>query len=148
LSVTDLAMTVTWAPVGTTAGAIKIAAIPLVVEGGLNDPQASTGVQLQATPAWALSFDTVAETAAVPPGTTLEDSGDNATEMDRNCVAGCVVGCEELPPQPELSIAKINAASENHDSPLIPFLKFIRPPSPGRGMFPTALGNWRNSCTQ
>jgi hypothetical protein len=38
---------------------------PLAVCVGLNDPQAPTGVQLQSTPALALSFETVAATGAV-----------------------------------------------------------------------------------
>jgi hypothetical protein len=94
-------------------------------------------VQLQATPACALSFDTVAEAAAVPPGTTLEDSGDKTTEMDRDCVPGC----EEPPPQAELNRAKIKAASDKNDSPLIPFLKFIGPPTPGYDTFSMTFGN-------
>lgn len=83
----------------------------------------------------ALSFDTVADTAVVPPGTTLEDSGDKTTEMDRDCVPGGVPGCEEPPPQAELNRAKIKAASDKNDSPLIQFLKFIGPPSPGCDTF-------------
>jgi hypothetical protein len=141
LSVTDLAVTVTWPPVGTIAGAVYIVAIPLAVEGRLNNPQASAGAQLQATPACVLSFDTVAETTAVPPGTTLDDSGDKTTEMDRDCVPGGVPDCEALPPQPELNRAKIIATSEKSDSPLIPFLKFIGTPEFGRGTFPMTLGN-------
>jgi hypothetical protein len=92
------------------------------------------GAQLQATPACALSFDTVAETEAVPPGTTLEDSGDNTTEMDLDCVPGGAC-CEEPPPQPELNSARIKAASEKSDSPLTPFLKFIGPPNLGAARF-------------
>src|SRR5450432_70188 len=95
--------------------------MPLAVEGGLNNPQAFAGVQLQVTPAFELSFDTVADTGVVPPGPTLDDSGDKTTEMECDCVPGC----EEPPPHPELTTAKINTASEKSDLPLIPFLKFI-----------------------
>src|SRR5450432_2339308 len=95
--------------------------MPLAVEGGLNNPQAFAGVQLQLTPAFELSFDTVADTGVVPPGTTLDDTGDKTTEMECDCVPGC----EEPPPHPEMTTAKFNAASEKSDVPLIPFLKFI-----------------------
>ena len=95
----------------------------------------SAGVQLQATPACVLSFDTVADTDVVPPGATTGDSGDKTTEMDRDCVPGCVPGCEELPPQPELNRAKIKAVTENTDSPLIPFLKSIGPSKFGAARF-------------
>src|ERR1700719_2514196 len=109
--------------------------MPLSVDGGLNDPQAFIGVQLQATPACVLSFDTVAETAVEPPGTTLDDNGDNTTEMGRDCVPDCVPGGEELSPQPTLNRARIKAVIENSDSPVIPFFKFIGPPNLGAARF-------------
>jgi hypothetical protein len=56
--------------------------MPLAVEEGLNDPQAFAGEQLQVTPAFVLSFDTLAETGVVPPGNTLGDREDKTTEMD------------------------------------------------------------------
>jgi hypothetical protein len=91
------------------------------------------GAQLQATPACALSFDTVAETVAVPPGTTFGASEDRTTEMVLDCVPGSVPGWEP-PPQPELNKAKIKAASEKSDSPLISFFKFIGPPNLGAAL--------------
>jgi hypothetical protein len=104
--------------------------MPLAVKYGLNDPQAIAGLQTQTTPACVLSFDTVAETAVVPPGTTLGESGDKTTETDRDSVPGCVPGCEDPPPQPELNRVKIKAATGKSASPLFAFLTFIGPPSP------------------
>jgi len=48
---------------------------PLAVETGLNEPQAELGVQLQLTPAPAVSLETVAATLAVPPGGSEEGGG-------------------------------------------------------------------------
>jgi hypothetical protein len=73
-----------------------------------------------------LSFETAAETAVVPPGTTLEDSGDKTTEMDRDCDPGCVPGSEKPPPHPKLNSAKIMPNEKMH-LPLVPFFKLIRP---------------------
>jgi hypothetical protein len=49
-------------------GAVKVEAAPLAVCAGLNDPQVADGVQLQSTPAFEPSFETVAATGAVTPG--------------------------------------------------------------------------------
>jgi len=110
----------------------------LAVEDGLNNPQAFAGAQLQDTPAFILSFDTVADTVVVPPGTTLADTVDKTTEMD----CGWLPAREELPPHPELSRTTVKAANEKNDFPLIPFLKFIGPPNFARGKFPMTLENW------
>ena len=48
---------------------------PLAVEAGLKEPQAELGVQLQFTPAPAVSLETVAATLAVPPGGSEEGGG-------------------------------------------------------------------------
>jgi hypothetical protein len=81
-------------------------------------------VQLQVTPPLALSFDTVADTDVLLPGTTLVDSGDKTTEMDRDGVPGDP-GCEDPPPQAEMNSANIKVTTAKRGSPLIPFLKFI-----------------------
>jgi len=47
----------------------------LAVDTGLNDPQVPAGLQLQVTPAAAVSLETVAETLAVPPATIAEGGG-------------------------------------------------------------------------
>ena len=49
------------------AGAVNVEFAPLAVCAGLNVPQVPTGVQLQSTPAFALSFARVAATGAVAP---------------------------------------------------------------------------------
>jgi hypothetical protein len=134
-STTDWAVTVTWPPVGTTAGAVYVVAIPLSVEGGLNNPQVFAGVQLQATPAWVLSFETVAEIAAVPPGTTLDGSGDKATEIARDCVSGGVPDCEEPPAQLQLNKATTKAVRKKNDSPLTVYLNFMVPLKVLAGLF-------------
>ena len=85
------------------------------------------GVQLQATPACTSSSDTFAETVVVPPGTTLDDSGDRTTEMDRGCVAGGVPDCE-VPPQPARNRLKVRNASKKRESLPVLFFKFIRLP--------------------
>jgi hypothetical protein len=68
---------------------------PLAVEMGLNEPQMFAGVQLQLTPALALSFETITERVTVPPSGMESDSGpdDRETEM----ATGVGVG---VPPQP------------------------------------------------
>ena len=53
-------------------GAVKVEAVPLAVCAGLNDPQVADGVQLQSTPPFELSFETVAVTDDVAPGLTVE----------------------------------------------------------------------------
>jgi hypothetical protein len=45
-----------------------VEAAPLAVCIGLNDPQVADGVQLQSTPAFELSFETVAATDDIAPG--------------------------------------------------------------------------------
>src|SRR5208282_1575553 len=100
-------------------------------EDGLNNPQAFAGAQPQTTPAFILSFDTVADTVVEPPGTTLADTVDKTTEMD----CGWLLSWEELPPHPELSRTRVNVANKKNDFPLIPFLKFIGPPISGAARF-------------
>jgi len=51
LSVTEVAMMATCPPAGAPEGAVYIVLAPLIVETGLNEPQAELGVQLQLTPA-------------------------------------------------------------------------------------------------
>ena len=70
LSVTDVAVTVTEPPVGAVAGAVYVVAAPLAVAAGLNDPQEFAGVQVQLTPPFDESFDTVAVSDAVAPAVT------------------------------------------------------------------------------
>jgi hypothetical protein len=48
---------------------------PLAVEAGLNEPHAELGVQLQLTPAPAVSLETVAARLAVPPAGIEEGGG-------------------------------------------------------------------------
>jgi hypothetical protein len=62
LSVTEVAIKTTLLPVGTVLGAVNVVGVPLAVAVGLNVPQEPAGVQLQATPALALSLVTVADT--------------------------------------------------------------------------------------
>jgi hypothetical protein len=45
---------------------VYVVAAPLAVCAGVNDPQQALGVQLQVTPLFAKSFDTVATTLAMP----------------------------------------------------------------------------------
>ncbi|HLJ15620.1 MAG TPA: hypothetical protein VKV15_14060 [Bryobacteraceae bacterium] len=47
------------------AGAVKVVAAPLAVCAGLKDPQDPAGAQLQSTPAFAVSLETVADMLAV-----------------------------------------------------------------------------------
>jgi hypothetical protein len=62
LSVTEVAVKTTLLGVGTVLGAVYVVFAPLAVEVGLNVPQEFAGVQLQVTPALALSFVTFADT--------------------------------------------------------------------------------------
>jgi len=66
------------------------------VETGLKEPQVELGVQLQVTPALAVSFVTVAATPAVPP--TGSEAG-GAVVMVTTTDGGTI--CCEPPPQPE-----------------------------------------------
>jgi hypothetical protein len=69
---------------------------PLAVEVGLKLPQAPAGVQLQVTPAFVLSLDTVAETLLVAPNVIVaEGAVANATEI------GWVPPPEDEPPPPQ-----------------------------------------------
>ena len=67
----------------------------------MNEPHTLAGVQLQVTPALALSLETVADTGALPPG-WMDGGGivERTTEM--GCGPGWGPGPEELPPpQPD-----------------------------------------------
>jgi len=72
LSVMEAAMMTTCPPAGGAEGAVYIVLAPLIVETGLNEPQVELGVQLQLTPAPAVSLETVAATLAVPPAASEE----------------------------------------------------------------------------
>src|SRR5258706_7465170 len=74
LSVMELAMMPTGPPAGADQGAVYVVLAPLAVETGLKEPQVALGVQLQLTPALAVSLETVAATLAVPPAGS-EDGG-------------------------------------------------------------------------
>jgi hypothetical protein len=75
LSVMELAIMTTCPPAGAVEGAVYIVLAPLAVETGLNEPHAELGVQLQLTPAPAVSLETVAATLAVPPAGSEEGGG-------------------------------------------------------------------------
>jgi len=75
LSVMELAMMTTCPPAGAAVGAVYVVLAPLAVEAGLKEPQVELGVQLQFTPALAVSLDTVAATLAVPPAGSEEGGG-------------------------------------------------------------------------
>lgn len=60
-------MRVTLPPEGTALDVVYVVAVPLLVEVGLNVPQPPAGVQLQVTPALALSFVTVADIPTLSP---------------------------------------------------------------------------------
>ena len=65
MSVTEVAVRVTGPPAGTELGAVYVVVALLADEVGLKDPQAPAGVvgaQVQVTPAFLLSFVTVADT--------------------------------------------------------------------------------------
>jgi len=74
VSVMELAMMTTCPPAGADEGAVYVVLAPLAVETGLKEPQVALGVQLQLTPALAVSLETVAATLAVPPAGS-EDGG-------------------------------------------------------------------------
>ena len=69
---------------------------PLAVETGLKEPQVALGVQLQFTPALAVSLDTVAATLAVPPAGSEDGGGVIMVTMMDVGPGSC-----ETPPQPE-----------------------------------------------
>ncbi len=77
-SVTEVAVMVTEA---AAAGAVYVVAVPLPVLVGLNVPQEPLGAQLQVTPAFALSFVTVAVIEAVAFVTREVGAPLSATEM-------------------------------------------------------------------
>jgi len=91
---------------------------PLAVETGLKEPQAELGVQLQVTPALAVSFVTVAATLAVPP--TGSDAG-GAVVMVTTTDGGTI--CCEPPPQPARTTTATKATKRRRRA----FL-FINPP--------------------
>jgi hypothetical protein len=71
VSVTDVAVTVTLPPAGTTIGAVKVSAVPLADELELKLPQTVLVPQatVQVTPAFAVSLVTVAVTGCWAPAT-------------------------------------------------------------------------------
>jgi hypothetical protein len=75
LSVMEVAMMTTCPPAGAVEGAVYMVLAPLIVETGLKEPQAELGVQLQLTPAPAVSLETVAATLAVPPAASEVGGG-------------------------------------------------------------------------
>jgi len=75
LSVMELAMMTTCPPAGAAVGAVYVVLAPLAVETGLKEPQVELGVQLQFTPALAVSLDTVAATLAVPRPELKREAG-------------------------------------------------------------------------
>jgi len=83
LSVMELAMMTTCPPAGADEGAVYVVLAPLAVETGLKEPQVALGVQLQLTPALAVSLETVAATLAVPPAGSEDGGGEiMVTTMD------------------------------------------------------------------
>ena len=72
---------------------------PLAVWAGLNVPQDPAGAQLQSTPAFELSLETVAEIDAVPPAERL--AGGLLFIVIEGFVGLGLPGLETLPPQPE-----------------------------------------------
>ena len=75
LSVMEVAMMATCPPAGAAEGAVYVVLAPLAVETGLKEPQVELGVQLQFTPALAVSLETVAATLAAPPAGSEEGGG-------------------------------------------------------------------------
>jgi hypothetical protein len=75
---------------------------PLAVEAGLNDPQLPAGLQLQFTPALAVSFVTVADTVAVPP--TERDEGGIVEIATATAGGGC---WDTAPPHPQNNTAVV-----------------------------------------
>jgi hypothetical protein len=65
VSLTELAVMVTLPPCGTATGAVYVVVAPEAVCAGVNVPHAALGTQLQVTPLFAVSLDTVAATLAV-----------------------------------------------------------------------------------
>jgi hypothetical protein len=78
-------------PLGTAPGARYVVLAPLAVEVGVNVPHAPVGVQLQFTPALALSFVTVADTPTLSP--TVIDWGGRAEKFTE-------IGWGAVPPPP------------------------------------------------
>jgi len=73
LSVTEVAVIVTVFPVGVVAGAVYVVAAPLAVEVEVNVPQAALPhVTVHFTPAFALSFATLAVMLVVPAGASVD----------------------------------------------------------------------------
>jgi len=89
--------------------------LPLAVEVGLKVPHADTGVQLQFTPAAAVSFWIVAATLPVPP--VPRNAGgivDSVTERGCGPGPGPGPGPGELPPpQPEIVATMLMARRES-----------------------------------
>ena len=105
-SVTEVATIMTLPPLGTAPGATYIVLAPLAVEVGVNVPHAPVGVQVQFTPALALSFVTVADTPTLSP--TVIDWGGRAekfTEIDWGPVPPPPPAL--LPPPPPQALSKV-----------------------------------------
>ena len=91
VSVTDVAVRVTVPPDGTVLGAVYVVGLPLGVEVGLNVPHVPIGVQVQFTPAFLLSFVTVADTPTLLP-VIIDEGGNSAKVKD--------IGWGPVPPPP------------------------------------------------
>jgi hypothetical protein len=110
--VLDVAVIVTFPPLGEVEGAVYMVAAPLAVCARLNDPQDPAGAQLQSTPPLALSFDTVAEIIAIALAASVAGGAWlSATEM---VGAGFDAGVEPDPQPDKLTArARRNAAPHN-----------------------------------
>jgi hypothetical protein len=119
-SVTEAAVMTTCPPDGTVPGATYVVLAPLAVEVGVNVPHAPAGVQLQLTPALALSFVTVADTPTLSP-TVIAWGGraEKFTEIGWVPVPPPVL----LPPPPPQAFSKVRLKTKRGTS----FL-FIRSP--------------------
>lgn len=105
-SATEIAVIVTLPPAGTVVGAVYVVIPPLAVDGGLNEPHASDGAQLQFTPFADASLATAADRFAVAPTLKLVGSvPENATEID--WAPPPPEGPAAVPPQP----ARVSDAS-------------------------------------
>lgn len=113
----EVAVIVTFPPLGEVDGAVYVVVAPLAVCVGLNVPQEPAGAQLQSTPPLALSFDTVAEIVAVALAARVAGGAWlTATEM----AGGVFVVDVELDPQPEILTAKASRTAAAHNSNVHP----------------------------
>jgi hypothetical protein len=103
VSVTEVAVTVTVAGLGTALGAVYVVAAPLAVDVGETLPHEEQ-LTVHLTPALALSFVTLAVMLVVAPTTSELDTALTATEMA--CGGG---GVDPPPPQ---AVSQIVSAAE------------------------------------